>query len=99
MGGLRSMLLSPTQLFACLHALHAKGCRYKHMRVRLGARVRNRVASQAARDGTGQQPRSGKMAGTRMQNAMVGACHAAWARRDARATPDCLMARMVPLKP
>ena len=36
-----------------------------------------------------------------MQNAntMVGACHAIRARRDAPATPDCLMARMVPSKP
>ena len=51
------------------------------------------------RDGTGQQLRSGKMAGTRMQNAMVGACHSVRARRDAPATPDCLMARMVPSKP
>ena len=49
-------------------------------------------------DGTGQQLRSGKMAGTRMQNAMVGACHAVRARRDAPATPDCLMARIVPSK-
>ena len=63
-------------------------------------RVKERVhASQAARDGTGQQPRSGKMAGTRMQHAMVGACHSVRARRDAPATPDCLMARMVPSKP
>ena len=90
--GLRIM---SAQKLQCVGGL----CMRKHMRVRLGARVRNRVASQAARDGTGQQPRSGKMAGTRMQNAKVGACHAARARRDALATPDCLMARMVPLKP
>jgi hypothetical protein len=39
------------------------------------------------------------MAGTRMQNAMVSACYSVRARRDASATPDCLMARMVPSKP
>jgi hypothetical protein len=53
----------------------------------------------SAPDGTGQQLRSGQMAGTRMQNAMVGACYSVRARRDAPATPDCLMARMVPSKP
>jgi hypothetical protein len=52
--------------------------------------VRNRVVGQAARDGTGQQLQ---------QKTMVGACHAARARCDAPATPDCLMARMVPSKP
>ena len=61
--------------------------------------MRNRVVGQAAQDGTGQQLKSGKMAGTRLHNVMVSACHAARARCDAPATPDCLMARMVPLKP
>jgi hypothetical protein len=62
--------------------------------------VRNRVVGQAAQDETGQQLREvGKMAGTRLQNAMVGAYNAARARCDAPATPDCLMARMVPSKP
>jgi hypothetical protein len=67
-----------------------------------GAHVRVQVHGseiRSARDGTGQQLRSGKMAGTRMQNAMVGACRAVRARCDAPATPDCLMARMVPSKP
>jgi hypothetical protein len=66
------------------------------MRVRLGARMRKRVGGQAAQDGTGQQLRSGKLAGIRLQNAMVGARHAARERCKASATPDCLMARMVP---
>jgi hypothetical protein len=57
------------------------------------------VVGQAAQDGAGQQLRSGKMAGTLLHNVMVGACHAAGARCDAPATPDCLMARMVPSKP
>ena len=58
-----------------------------------------RARFRSAPDGTGQQLRSGQMAGTRMQNAMVGACYSVRARRDAPATPDCLMARMVPSKP
>ena len=74
-------------------------CMRKYMRVRLGARERNRVVGQAAQDGTSQQLRSGKMAGTRLHNAMVGAYHAVRARCDAPATPDCLMTRMVPVKP
>jgi hypothetical protein len=44
------------------------------MRVRLGARERNRVVGQAAQDGAGQQLRSGKIAGTRLHNVVVGAC-------------------------
>jgi hypothetical protein len=43
---------------------------------------------------------SSPMAGTRrLHNVMVGACHAARARYDAPAPPDCLMARMLPSKP
>jgi hypothetical protein len=68
------------------------------MQVRLGARERNRVVGQAAQDGIGQQVRSGKMAGTLLHNVIVGACHAARAWCDAQ-LPDCLMARMVPMKP
>jgi len=33
-----------------------------------------------------------------MQNAMVGECYSVRTRRDAPATPDCLLARMVPSK-
>ena len=95
MGGMKSMRAQELQ---CVGG----ACLCKYMRVRLGARERNRVVGQAAQDGTGQQLRSGKMAGTRetrLHNVMVGACHAARARCDAPATPDCLMTRMVPVKP
>ena len=47
----------------------------------------------------GPQLRSGKMAGIRLQNAVVGARHAARERSKASTTPDCLMARMMPSLP
>ena len=55
-------------------SVHARAGKY--LRVRLGARVLTRVGGQAEQDGTGQQLRSGKMAGIWLQHAMAGARHA-----------------------
>ena len=62
------------QELQCVGGACMRGHARKYMQVRLGARERNRVVGQAAQDGTGQQLRSGKMAGTRQCDGVCMPC-------------------------